>query len=286
MGNQRQKGWLLAGLGMLLVSTDAVFARVAGTDAFSLIWLVSLFSLPLCVLLNLRLETLRPWAALKAQPVVILSLAGLMAGTQLCFFAAVQNTYVANVVAIVAAGPVFVALGAGVFLGERTSTRVWLAISVTVLGILIIVTPSLGSLNMRGDFYALLTIVGFSTTLLILRKHRELSRFLIFSASAALVLLLGAPWVELSAQPASAWLCAAAMGLFFNTGGRVLYANAPRFAPSSEVALFNPVETVAATVWGWWFFAEVPSTQTLLGATVVVLAVIMGTVAQSRQLQP
>lgn len=278
MDKQRQKGWLFAALGMLLVSTDAIFARVSDTDAFSLVWLVSLFSLPLCLLLNNRFETLRPWAALKAQPVVLLSLAALVAFTQLCFFAAIHHTYIANVVAIVAAGPVFVAVGAGLFLGERTSQRVWVAISITVVGILIIVVPSLGSLHMEGDFYALITIVGFSATLLILRSHRELSRFLVFSASAALVLIVGAPWVDITAQPASAWMCAAAMGLVFNTGGRILYANAPRFAPSSEVALFNPVETVAATLWGWWFFMEVPSLQTLFGAVIVVSGVVFGTV--------
>ncbi|MGB0866632.1 MAG: DMT family transporter [Granulosicoccaceae bacterium] len=273
----RRTGWLLAASGMLLVSTDAVFVRAAGTGAVELAWLVALFCLPLCLWLNWRFEVLRPLQALRAHPVVLTVLALLVVLTQLCFFAAVEHTQIANVVAIVAAGPLFVALGAGVFLGERTSPRVWAAIAISGLGIALIVAPSLGSAHMVGDLLALVTIIGFSATLLLLRSYPELSRFLVFSASAALLLVLGLPWVEPLEQPLSAWLCAAAMGLVFNTGGRVLYANAPRFAPSSEVALFNPVETVAATLWGVLFFAEVPSLQVFIGAVVVLLGLVLGT---------
>lgn len=265
---------------MLLVSTDAVFIRISGTDPLSLVWMVSVFTLPVCWMLNQRLETLRLSTALRQQPVLICVLSALFASTQLCFLTAVQHTHIANVVAIVAAGPVFVALGARVFLGERTPARVWFAIGVTVVGILTIVSPSLGSANFQGDLYALLAIAGFSVSLLLLRQHPEMSRYLVFSASAALTLVVGLFWVDVFNQPQSAWLCAAAMGLFFNTGGRILYANAPRFAPSSEVALFNPVETVAATLWGWWFFLEIPSAQVIIGAVVVISGVVLGTVGR------
>jgi len=140
--------------------------------------------------------------------VVLLSLAVLFALTQLSFLEAVQHTYIANVVAIIAAGPVFVAVGAGLFLGERTSLRVWQAIGLTLVGIGLIVAPSLGSLNIKGDLFALLAITGFSTSLLLLRTQPEMSRYLILSASAALILLCGVFWVDVAAQPTSAWLCA------------------------------------------------------------------------------
>lgn len=277
----RQKGWTLAALGMLLVSTDAIFVRLSGTDALSLAYLVALFSLPVCLLLNRHYEKYGPLQALKAQPVVLLTLAALFALSQICFLLAIQHTLIANAVAIVAAGPVFVALAASVFLAERSSLRVWLSIIISLLGIALIVGPSFGSSYLLGDSFALLTILFFTASLLLLRRNPNLSRYLILSVSSLLVLVLCAPWVQLSNQPDSAWLSAAAMGLLFNTGGRIAYANAPRFAASSEVALFNPVETIAATVWGYLFFAEVPSLQTLLGALIVLAGLLYATLGLS-----
>lgn len=278
----QHKGWLLAASGMLLVSTDAVFVRLSGTDAVELAWLVALFAAPVCWALNRRFETLRPLQAARQHPVLLGVLALLFALTQLCFFAAVERTQIANVVAVVAAGPLFVALGAGVFLGERTAPRVWAAIALSSAGIVLIVLPSLGTVQLVGDLFALATIVFFSASLLLLRRHPQLSRFLLFSASAVVLLVVALPWVQPWQQPWTAWACAAAMGLLFNTGGRLLYANAPRYAPSGEVALFNPVETLAATAWGALFFAEVPSAQVLLGAGVVLLGLLLGTVGRGR----
>ncbi len=264
---------------MLLVSTDAVFVRLSGTSALNLAWLSALFSLPVCLLLNRRYEHLGPVAAFREHPLPLLILASLFAFTQLCFLASIEHTLIANTVAIVAAGPVFVAVGARLFLRERTSTRVWTAIVLSLVGILMIVAPSLGSAHLLGDSLALLTICCFSVSLLVLRRYPMLSRYLVFSFSAMIMLLICVPWLQLSELPLSAWLCAASMGLLFNTGGRVLYANAPRFAPSSEVALFNPVETVAATGWAWWLFAETPTGQSLLGTAIIIGAVFYGSFA-------
>ena len=90
-----------------------------------------------------------------------------------------------------------------------------------------------------------------------------------------------APFADPLGLDARAYLCAAAMGLLFNTAGRIAHSNAPRFAPSSEVALFTPVETVAATLWAWLAFAEVPEATTMVGAAVIVAGVLYGTLAAS-----
>lgn len=265
---------------MLLVSTDAVFARISGTDTFHLAWMLSLFSLPVCLLMNRHYETKRPMEVLRAEPVALLSIAALFAITQISFLTAVNHTQIANVVAIVAAGPVFVAVGAGIFLGEKTRAQVWLGIGISLLGIALIVLPAIGGGQMFGNGLALFTIVGFSAGLLLLRRHPEMSRYVVFSASSALVLVVLAPWMQPLQQPTSAWLSAAAMGLCFNTAGRIAYANAPRFAPSSEVALFNPVETIAATCWGVLLFSEIPSWQTVAGASIVLVGVFVGTMGR------
>ena len=70
------------------------------------------------------------------------------------------------------------------------------------------------------------------------------------------------------------------MGLVFNPFGRVANTYAPRFAPVAEVALFTPIETVAASTWAWLAFSELPSTATFVGGAVVIAGVLYGTVAR------
>jgi drug/metabolite transporter (DMT)-like permease len=79
------------------------------------------------------------------------------------------------------------------------------------------------------------------------------------------------------------FVAAGLMGLLFNPLGRLSYTTAPKYAPTAEVALFAPVETVAATIWAWWFFSERPSAATVIGGVVVLAGVLYGTVGGRRQ---
>jgi drug/metabolite transporter (DMT)-like permease len=72
------------------------------------------------------------------------------------------------------------------------------------------------------------------------------------------------------------------MGAITNPLGRMLYSFAPRLAPAAEVAMFAPVETVAATAWVWIAFAEAPSLRTAVGGLVVVCAVLVATRPERR----
>ena len=86
------------------------------------------------------------------------------------------------------------------------------------------------------------------------------------------------PQVDWSAIDSRALLAGAGMGLIFNPTGRMLYSSAPRFAPASEVAVFAPVETVAATVWVWVAFGEQPALTTVLGGVIVISSVMLATI--------
>ena len=71
------------------------------------------------------------------------------------------------------------------------------------------------------------------------------------------------------------------MGFVFNPLGRLLHTHAPRYAPASEVAMFTPVETVAASIWAWIGFSEVPETWTVVGGVIVIVGMLYGTLGRS-----
>jgi len=122
-----------------------------------------------------------------------------------------------------------------------------------------------------------LAIICFALSIVAWRRHPDLDRPLTL-ASGSLIMAIGTlPMVDWSAIDARALLAGALMGLIANPAGRMLYSSAPRFAPAAEVAVFAPVETVAATLWAWLAFSEAPSLRTSLGGAIVIASVLVAT---------
>jgi drug/metabolite transporter (DMT)-like permease len=275
--DNRRLGWTLAALGMLAVSTDSLFVRLAEVGAIDMAFLVSAFSLPVFLTLNRVLETEGPRQSIRQAAMPLLGVATLAAISQVSFIAAVTRTRVANVVVIVAAAPVVAAVVARFVLGERTPRRVWVAMAVTGIGIGMVVVPSIGGPSLDGDLLAVLAIVAFAFNLALWRRHPELSRYVGLAISAGMVLVVTGPFLSPSDLGLRSLLAAGAMGLVFSPAGRIAHSSAPKFAPAAEVALFAPVETVAATVWAWIAFAEVPPMATVVGGLIIVAGVFYGT---------
>jgi drug/metabolite transporter (DMT)-like permease len=51
-------------------------------------------------------------------------------------------------------------------------------------------------------------------------------------------------------------------------------AAAPRYISGAEVAMFYLLETVLAPVWVWIVFSETPSRNSLIGGTILVVALV------------
>jgi drug/metabolite transporter (DMT)-like permease len=273
----------LAAFGMLMVSTDSFFIRKADFDSWTIAFVFGATStITLGLLFRLTSgESAR--AAFRRAPRPLLTVAALASVSQIAFTAAVNNTSVSNVVVIVAATPIFAAVLAWVILRERTERRVIAAIGLTVVGIVVVVSGSFGAPTLDGDLLALLAILSFSTSVIVWRRHPELSRPLALAASSATMALVTAPLASIGDAPTRVFIAVALMGLFFNPLGRISYTSAPKYAPAAEVALFTPIETVAATAWAWMFFSERPSVQTVIGGLIVIVAVLYGTVGRRSQ---
>ncbi len=60
-------------------------------------------------------------------------------------------------------------------------------------------------------------------------------------------------------------------------------AAGPRYISSGEVAMFYLLETVLAPVWVWAIFEEVPSTHSLIGGTILIVALVAHSIWQLRE---
>jgi drug/metabolite transporter (DMT)-like permease len=60
-------------------------------------------------------------------------------------------------------------------------------------------------------------------------------------------------------------------------------ASGPRYLSAPEVAMFYLLETMLAPVWVWMIFAEVPSRQSMVGGTILIVSLIAHSLWQLRQ---
>ena len=273
----RSRGWLYAAGGMLVVSTDSFFVRWSDAEVWDLVFWVALMSLVTYFVTGSRSETMNPIRSWRRFPIPLTAIAVLSTVSQVSYITAVTRTTVANVVVIVGASPVMVALVGRIFFSERASRRVWTAIFLTFTGMTVIVAGSVGEPNLDGDVLAVAAVLAFSVGVNIWRRWPEMSRIVGLSMSAVLSVAVASVFAVPLSLDGRAYLACLGMGVL-NPLGRLLHTNAPRYAPAAEVALFTPVETVAASLWAWLAFSEVPKVGTVVGAAIIIAGVLYGTV--------
>ena len=281
-GDRRRLGWLLAGVGMLSVSTDSLWIRLSEADAVDVSFWVACCSVPLYTALSQRVDGCWPLEAFRRHPWQQLVIGALTGGSQLCFVIAVTQTRVANVVAIVAAVPLMAAVCAWIWLRERISRTTAIAIAITMAGIGAIVSSSVGEPTLTGDLLGVAAILGFAVSLTMWRRYPDMSRLVGLSIGGVMTVVALVYWAAPLSLDLRAYLSIAAMGLLFNPFGRLALSNAPRFAPVADVALFAPIETVAGTIWAAAFFSELPRPLAAVGAVIVLIGVFYGTIATTR----
>ena len=273
----RRRGIVLAFFGMLGVSTDSFFIRLADVDGFDVTLWAGTFTAIVTFGFSRLVHKINPIREARSGGWPLWFASALQGGSTLLFVTAVTLTSVANVVVIIAAAPMFAAALSALFLGERTSRRVLVAIAIVMVGVSVVVSGSFGGGSILGDLLAIGAIFQFGCSLVLLRRFPEVNRTVMVGlAGVGMALVAVIPAQRWGHEPKT-WAALLLMGALFGPLSRILLAIAPRYLPAAEVGLFTPVETVAASVWAWLFFDEAPILTTYIGGAIVVSAVLWGT---------
>ena len=191
-----------------------------------------------------------------------------------CFIPAFKLTSIANVALIYAASPLIAGMLAWIFIGERASRATIIGALMAMVGVAIIVSGSVGQSNLQGDVLALIMTLVMAGVMVTYRARPEppgagpavmQSRFLLPPS-----FVLGQP---LQTDPTEI-LILMVFGILFAIASVTLAEGAKR-VPSGQTALLSSLETPLAPLLAFLVLAEVPSTATFLGGTVVLLAVLM-----------
>jgi DME family drug/metabolite transporter len=292
--------------GVLLVALAGVFWSLGGilvrsveaAGAWQIIFYRSLalaFSLLLIVAVRHRGRLARAFG--QAGWNGVLAGACLSAGF-IGYVLSLYHTSVANAVFMLGTAPFFSAVLGRFFLGERVRRATWLAMTLALSGIAVMVAGSLVGGTILGNLLALTAGISFAGFNVLLRYGRANDMLPAVVIAGLIAALIAAAVVAASADDAGLWaafvlgardlLLCLTMGSVQVGLGLTVFTIGARHVPAVELALLAMTELVLAPLWVWVGVGEVPSAFTLAGGAVIMMAIACQALAgvRGRRLPP
>jgi drug/metabolite transporter (DMT)-like permease len=202
-------------------------------------------------------------------------------GVILWFFAMTRIT-VAEVTAMNYLSPIYITLGAAVFLGERLAARRLVAVFVAFLGALIILRPGFREIS-PGHIAMIGTAILFAGSYLIAKQlSGEVSApvivgMLSVTATIGLFPFAALVWVT-PTWTETGWMTLVAL---FATAGHYSMTLAFAAAPVTVTQPVTFLQLIWATLLGAWVFSEPVDGWVLLGGAVILAAVTFITLREA-----
>ena len=198
----------------------------------------------------------------------------LNAVAMLTFFYAVTVTPLATVAALGFTAPLFAALLAIPFLGERPGWRRWVGLAVGFAGALIIIRPGLADVSL-GALMVLVSSFAWAGALIVIKILARTDTSLTITIFAALFLtpITGIAALFVWTTPtATTWLWLIGIGAF---GSLTQWSIAQAFheADATLVLPFDFTKLLWASAIGYVAFNEVPDPLALLGGGIILTSV-------------
>lgn len=264
------------GIALILIST--VF--LGSSDATAKYLSTSLPSIEIAWIRFLVFALIMTPAMLPASPLYALPTQNLklqlMRGTallssSLLFISGLRFLPIAECSATAFVSPLFVTALSLIFLSEKVGLRRWIATTVGLLGVLIVLRPGTDAFHVAA-FFPLVSALAWAATLIMTRmmsgKDRAITTMTYSSIAGLFILtaMVPAVWVTPS------WN-AVLLGIFIgvaSTAGQWIVVLAFRYADASVLAPFSYVQLLWVSILGFLLFGEMPDVWTVTGAGFIV----------------
>ena len=261
-----------------------VLAKVLGQQGMPIlivVWARAVFGALMTLPFAIRAEGLAAFR--PRRPLHHLSRAVLLFSATFLFFQALKHLPIADALAIFFVNPLVIVILSALILRERVGPRRWAAVAVGFVGTLIIIRPGLVEVN-SGTFYALGSGVALGSYLVMTRHIAGAANAMVLtfqtSTIGAALMTLALPLLWQMPDPAQ-WLMLVGLGVVA-TLGHVLITMAYEHGEASLLAPLAFTEIIMATVFGWWFFNDLPDRWTVLGVAILIGSAIYISIRERR----
>ena len=213
-----------------------------------------------------------------------IGISGLIGGCGLAlamitFIWSITNTTAAITLLCLAAMPFITALLGFLFLKEKISMNVWVAIGVATTGIFIMAIGNHEKNTLFGFLLGMISAIGFSVFSVSLRWRKETPKFTTVAVAGLICFLVSL--IVITSKDLSLFSSSKNQSLFAVHGtivclGMILYAIASKNIQAAELTLLSLTEVIAGIFWVWlpWLgINEIPSTNTIVGGFLIFLSI-------------
>ena len=202
----------------------------------------------------------------------------------LTWITSLEYTSVASSVVLVATNPIFVGIGAVIFLREKIPPLLLSGIIVSILGSAVIGAADFshgGSAVLYGDLLAVMGAITHSGYLLIGQRLRAkmdtLTYISLVYGSAAIILLLGAivSGASFSGLSSYTWLMMILLALGPQLLGHTAYNYSLKFVTATVVAVMILAEPIGAAVLAYALLGEGVSLLQVIGGGIVLVGIFL-----------
>ena len=278
-GNRRDK-WL--GITLVLTaatcwSTMGLFVRMTpGVDLWTVVFWRSIFGgLSILALTMIERRSLSlEWRRTMTLPGIATTL--FIATAVFASIYSMQNTTIANGAVIGSTIPFMAAVLAWLWFRERPGTRTIVCTVIAMAGVAVTVSGTLagGGGHLKGDLSMVYGTFALAMMTVITRRYRDTP--MLESVALACLLAGGFAWflADPFAIPTGDMALLGIFGIVTQGGGLGVFTMGARLLPSAQAALLSSAEMPMAPLWVFIFFNEVPASETLFGAALVLAAIV------------
>jgi drug/metabolite transporter (DMT)-like permease len=273
--------FLFLTLGIIAISTASIFIKLCDAPAL----IIAAYRMTLASLILIPFASYRRiWSGWRMSDIGWLVLSGLFLSLHFAFWiTSLKYTSVASSVVLVTTHPVFVGMGAWIFLKERPGLNLMLGILLSVLGSGLIGygDMALSREAFIGDGLALLGAITASGYFLVGRKMRRSQDLLsyifpVYSTAGLILILLSflfqKPFFEYSP---STYLFLFLLALVPQLIGHTTFNWALKYLPASMVAITILGEPIGSTILAYLILGEGLTTWKIFGGTSIFVGILI-----------
>ena len=203
-----------------------------------------------------------------------------LGSAMMSFIWSITHTSAAITLLCLAAMPFIAALLGFLFLKEKISLNVWIAIFIATAGIAIMAGGNFQKTSIFGLIFGLLSATGFAVFSVTLRWKKETPKFTTVAIAGLFCAIISA--VIIITKDLNFLSSGKNQALFATHGtlvclGLILYSIGSKSIPAAELTLLSLTEVVGGIFWVWlpWLgINEIPSTNTIIGGFFIFLSII------------